>query len=75
MLQELVVRLREEGIAMLLISHDMHQVFEMSDRITVMAGGQVVGTHQANEVTSDQILSMIIMGQSPGKKKLHSEVT
>ncbi|MBL09898.1 MAG: ABC transporter ATP-binding protein [Acidiferrobacteraceae bacterium] len=75
MFQELVVRLREEGIAMLLISHDMHQVFEMSDRITVMAGGRVVGTHQANEVTSDQILSMIIMGQSPGKKKLHSEVT
>ena len=64
MFQELVVRLRAEGIAMILISHDLHQVFDMSDRIMVMASGQEVGTINTNDVTSDQILSMIIMGQS-----------
>ena len=64
MFQELVVRLRDEGLAMLLISHDLHQVFDMSDRIMVMAGGREVGTHSTKDVTSDEILSMIIMGQS-----------
>ena len=74
MFQELVVRLRDEGLAMLLISHDLHQVFDMSDRIMVMAGGREVGTHSTKDVTSDEILSMIIMGQSFSRPDSVSEL-
>ena len=74
MFQELVVRLRDEGLAMLLISHDLHQVFDMSDRIMVMAGGREVGTHSTKDVTSDDILSMIIMGQSFNRPDSVSEL-
>ena len=74
MFQELVVRLRDEGLAMLLISHDLHQVFDMSDRIMVMAGGREVGTHSTKDVTSDEILSMIIMGQSFNRPDSVSEL-
>ena len=74
MFQELVVRLRDEGLAMLLISHDLHQVFDMSDRIMVMAGGREGGTHSTKDVTSDEILSMIIMGQSFSRPDSVSEL-
>ena len=74
MFQELVVRLRDEGLAMLLISHDLHQVFDMSDRIMVMAGGREVGTHSTKDVASDEILSMIIMGQSFSRPDSVSEL-
>ena len=59
---------------MLLISHDLHQVFDMSDRIMVMAGGREVGTHSTKDVTSDEILSMIIMGQSFSRPDSVSEL-
>ncbi len=63
--KELVLRLKSEGIAMLVISHDIHDVFDMSDRITVMANGRQVGTRRTAEVTKDQVLGMIILGKLP----------
>ncbi len=48
---------------MLLISHDIHDVFDVSDRIQIMAGGGVVGTRKTAEVTKEEVLGMIIMGQ------------
>jgi len=62
MFKKLVLRLKSEGIGMFMISHDLHDVFDISDRITVMAGGRTVGTCRTDETTKDQILSMIILG-------------
>ena len=42
--RELVAQLKEEGIGIFLISHDIHDVFDLSDRITVMLQGKLVGT-------------------------------
>ncbi len=63
--KELVLRLKSEGIAMFMISHDIHDVFDMSDRIFVMAGGREVGTRRTDEVTKDEVLGMIILGKLP----------
>ena len=60
-------RLRQEGLAIFLISHDMHQVFEACDRITVMKNGRVVGTSRVSEVTQDEVLAMIIRGAPPAR--------
>ena len=65
MFKELVLRLKPEGIAMFLISHDLHDVFDISDRIFVMAGGREVGTRRTARVTKDQVLGMIILGKLP----------
>ena len=46
-----------------LISHDIHDVFDLSDRITVLNGGQVVDTVRTLDVTKDQVLGMIILGK------------
>ena len=65
MFKELVLRLKSEGIAMFMISHDLHDVFDISDRIFVMAGGREVGTRRSSRVTKDQVLGMIILGKLP----------
>ena len=39
--------LKERGVGMIYISHKLDEVFEMSDRITVLRDGQTVGTNNA----------------------------
>ena len=62
---ELVARLKSEGIGIFLISHDIHDVFDLADRISVMLMGKLVGTVNKNDVTKDEVLAMIIMGKQP----------
>jgi D-xylose transport system ATP-binding protein len=63
----LIQQLKEEGLGIFLISHDIHDVFDLSDRISVMLTGKLVGTVNKNEVTKDDVLGMIIMGRLPGQ--------
>ncbi len=65
--RDLVTQLKEEGIGIFLISHDIHDVYDLSDRISVMLQGKLVGTVDKNHVTKDEILAMIIMGKQPGE--------
>ena len=65
MFKELVLRLKSEGIGMIMVSHDLHDVFEISDRVTVMTNGRQIGTRRTEEVTKDQVLGMIILGKQP----------
>jgi D-xylose transport system ATP-binding protein len=65
--RDLVTQLQAEGIAIFLISHDIHDVFDLADRITVMLQGKLVGTVNKDEVTKDEVLGMIIMGKLPGE--------
>ena len=63
--RDLVRQLKEEGIGIFLISHDIHDVFDLSDRISVMYHGRLVGTVDKTSVTPDDILGMIILGKRP----------
>ena len=65
--RDLVKQLKSEGIGIFLISHDIHDVFDLSDRISVMLHGKLVGTVNKTEVTTDEVLAMIIMGKLPGE--------
>ena len=64
---ELIARLKTEGLGIFLISHDIHDVFDLADRISVMLQGKLVGTVNKSEVTKDEVLAMIIMGKQPGE--------
>lgn len=64
---ELVRELKTQGIGIFLISHDIHDVFDLADRITVLSHGRVVGTVRTADVTKDDVLSMIILGRMPGR--------
>jgi D-xylose transport system ATP-binding protein len=63
--RELIKQLREEGLGIFLISHDIHDVFDLSDRISVMLQGKLVGTVNKDDVTTDEVLAMIILGKLP----------
>ena len=62
---ELIKQLKAEGIGIFLISHDIHDVFDLADRISVMLQGKLVGTVNKTEVTMDEVLGMIIIGKLP----------
>jgi D-xylose transport system ATP-binding protein len=64
--RELIEQLKSEGIGIFLISHDIHDVFDLADRISVMMQGRLVATVDKLKVTKDEVLAMIIMGQRPG---------
>lgn len=62
---DLVLQLKAQGIGIFLISHDIHDVFDLADRITVMKNGKVVGTARVSDITKDEALGMIILGKCP----------
>ncbi|RFC63403.1 sugar ABC transporter ATP-binding protein [Fulvimarina endophytica] len=65
MVAGLIKELRAEGIGIFLVSHDMHDVFELCDRVVVMNKGRLVGSHAIDEVTKDDVLSLIVKGDLP----------
>ncbi|MEL6235960.1 MAG: ATP-binding cassette domain-containing protein [Pseudomonadota bacterium] len=65
MVAELIEELKRQGLGIFLISHDVHDVMDLCDRITVMKNGQLVGTEKVGEITEDEILGMIILGKRP----------
>jgi D-xylose transport system ATP-binding protein len=62
---DLIKQLKSDGIGIFLISHDIHDVFDLADRLVVMKNGQVVGEARTSDVTKDEVLGMIIMGKVP----------
>lgn len=65
MVAELIRTLQADGIGIFLVSHDMHDVFDLCDRVMVMNKGRNVGSHDIADVTKDDILSLIIKGALP----------
>ena len=61
--RDLIRQLKGEGIGIFLVSHDIHDVFDLADRISVMYHGKVVGTVDKTAVTIDEVLGMIILGK------------
>lgn len=60
-----IVRIAEKGISVLLISHELGEVMELSDRILVMYDGEIVGNLMNNEELDEQTVGLYMLG---GKK-------
>lgn len=67
MVSELIQELKKQGLGIFLIEHDIHNVMKLCDRASVMKNGQLVGTVNVDEVTDEDILSMIILGKTTEK--------
>jgi len=65
MVAELIQQLKDQGIGIFLIEHDVHSVMDLCDRASVMKNGALVGTVNVGDVTDEDILSMIILGKKP----------
>ena len=52
--------LKRRGVGMIYISHKLGEVFEMSDRITVLRDGKTVGTNDAKDLTIAQVIAQMV---------------
>ncbi|NIY73003.1 sugar ABC transporter ATP-binding protein [Marivivens donghaensis] len=68
MVADLIKELKAQGLGIFLISHDTREMMDLCDRVSVMKNGQMVGTERVEDVTEDDILSMIILGKNPKRE-------
>lgn len=59
-LYKIIRRLKEDGLAVILISHRMEDIFAVGDRIQVLRDGEMSGNAMVSEVTVDDIVKMMI---------------
>ncbi len=57
---EVLAKLKERDVSIIYISHRLDEVFRIADQITVIKDGSVVDTVLPNEVTRDDVISMMI---------------
>jgi D-xylose transport system ATP-binding protein len=60
---ELVKRLAEQGLGVALVSHNLHDVFEVADRITVLRLGRNAGLFERRSTTQEAVVHAITAGQ------------
>lgn len=58
----LVKRLRDANLGVVLVSHNLSDVFAVSDRIAVLRLGRAVSSFKTDEVTTDEVVSAITRG-------------
>ena len=71
---DLVRRLAERGLGVIVISHNLHDLFEIADRFLVLRLGQSVGSYKRSETTQQQIVEAITAGELsvvPGQEAPH----
>ena len=57
---ELIMRLRDEGMAIIYISHRMAEVYELSDRVSVLRDGQYVGSLTRDKLNASELVRMMV---------------
>lgn len=55
-----VRRLRAQGVAIVYVSHRMAEIFEISDRVTVMKDGRVTGTRETAAVSHGELIALMV---------------
>ncbi|MGY0233012.1 ATP-binding cassette domain-containing protein [Longispora urticae] len=63
---ELVRRLADSGLAVILISHNMNDVFAVADRIAALYLGRMAAQVKTSDVTHSQVVQLITAGSSTG---------
>jgi D-xylose transport system ATP-binding protein len=71
---ELVKRLGEQGLAVILISHNLHDIFQVADSITVLRLGQNVAVYKRSETNQQQVVEAITAGKLSEVPGQQSEV-
>ncbi len=74
----IINNLREKGVGIIYISHKMEEILEIADEVTVMRDGQYIATEDAEDLTTDKIIKLMVgrdlTHRFPPKKNSPSEV-
>ena len=52
--------LKEQGVAVIFITHRLEEIFRVADRLTVLRDGCYIGTREVKETTKDELIAMMI---------------
>ncbi len=63
MVHQVIRRLRDEGLAIVVVSHDLHGLLELADMLAVLRGGQLVATATCQETTREDVI-LWMLGKS-----------
>jgi simple sugar transport system ATP-binding protein len=66
---DLVRTLKDQGIGIILISHQMYDIFEVADRLAVMRRGVKVGERVVKETSPDEVVSLMVGTEEVGKDR------
>jgi D-xylose transport system ATP-binding protein len=66
---DLIMEMRDQGLTIVMISHNLNQVFDLCDRVTVMKTGRVAGTRQIGETSREEVVRMILTGSAAADVK------
>lgn len=55
-----IERLKERGKGIIFISHHLHEVFEIAQRVTVLKDGAVVATRPVGDLTKDEVVRLMV---------------
>ena len=74
LLLETIARLKSRGVGVVYISHRMDEVFRISDRITVLRDGRLVGTWRAGEVSRQDVLNAMVGRQLTERSAVRNDI-
>lgn len=57
---QVLKQLRKEGVSIIYISHRLDEIFELSDRITVLKDGKYVDTVDTSSISKEQLVTMMV---------------
>ncbi len=57
---KLIRTLKASGVSIIYISHRLEEIFEVSDRVSVMRDGKLITTMDTNEITRDTLITMMV---------------
>jgi len=57
---KIIKKLKAKGVSIIYISHKMEEILEISDEITIMRDGKIIGTWKASEITTDLMISKMV---------------
>jgi simple sugar transport system ATP-binding protein len=63
--RETITRLKSSGVAVIIISHRLEDIFAVGDRFMVMKQGRVVGERDVRDTDNADLVQMIVTGQDP----------
>jgi D-xylose transport system ATP-binding protein len=70
---ELILRLRERGLGVIVISHNLHDVFQVADRVTVLRLGRVAGNFEVKDSSRQEVVAAITGAEFGGDGERNTE--